>query len=91
VKLHRACDQCQRCERHCFRDPGCRLALHREVCLTCSNAVSFIQGIDYSRVRTGEETVTNSRVSKTPNRWNEGFYKSDAPGGSSGASGGQPS
>jgi hypothetical protein len=49
IPLLRICDSCQRCFQHCFGEPpDCRFSLRREVCLTCSNAVVFIQGADPS-------------------------------------------
>jgi hypothetical protein len=66
--LRRTCEACQRCARHCFRDPGCRMSLHREVCLTCSIAVFFVMGIDASRVWDDGKNVTKSRLAETPNR-----------------------
>jgi P27 family predicted phage terminase small subunit len=60
--LRRTCESCQRCPRHCFGDPDCRMGLHREVCLTCSNAVSMVEGLDASRARAVEKTLENQGV-----------------------------
>jgi hypothetical protein len=45
--LNRICNACQRCEEHCFKDPGCRFALRRECCLTCCGAVVVVRGVDH--------------------------------------------
>ena len=79
--LQRTCISCQRCPRHCFHDRDCRMAMHREVCLTCSNAVFFVIGVDLSRERANEQgkNPAKSRVSKTPNGRPQAFADAPAP------------
>jgi hypothetical protein len=79
--LARTCVNCQRCARHSFDDDDCRMALHREACLTCSNDVFFIAGVDLSREGANGQVKTpaKSRGSKKPNRAIRAFAPTSTP------------
>jgi hypothetical protein len=55
--------------------------LRGAVCLTCSNAVFFVIGVDLSRERANEQgkNPAKSRVSKTPNGRPQAFADAPAP------------
>lgn len=81
--LQRTCDNCQRCTRHCFGEPGCCMSLRRERCLTCSGAVVLIAGVDISRQRADDagKTPPGSMVSKRPNARARAFAANPVPPG----------